>query len=398
MLCATLAAPPMRFSSRSNWTMGTGASGEMRVTRPIRNWSSITSPTTRTRARETVPPGRGRARGSVSPAKRAGLTAGRSGRRRTGSVSITRNSIRNSESPKLCSNSPAREHRRRSPRAPPAARNRCAARRELAPQVRWPRRRGTRSRWPAPAGRARRQSASARCAGAGSPWLDGVRVADTARRARSHHVRADARQRMRLDHRRGPRAASRRDRGWSGRAGRRSNRSGWRCVPARAGRTARRRPAGSRAAGSPCRRSSSATASTTPTHALRVNVSAMATASAGITIAAHAPWRDVEQQPRDGGADHEHQQTRVGHVVPERALRPLAEMVVVEACRTGRCPRIALAAPTVMMTLKTVSARFAARELVDGRHEQEQDQLLGVDEARARDPARRRPTPASSAA
>jgi len=37
------------------------------------------------------------------------------------------------------------------------------------------------------------------------------------------------------------------------------------------------------------RMKSSATASTTPTHALRVNVSAMATASAGMTMAAHVP-------------------------------------------------------------------------------------------------------------
>ena len=51
-LRATLAAPPgMRFS-RSKSTTGTGASGEIRLTRPQTNWSSITSPTTHRRARE----------------------------------------------------------------------------------------------------------------------------------------------------------------------------------------------------------------------------------------------------------------------------------------------------------------------------------------------------------
>src|SRR4029450_3262838 len=46
MLWATFAAPPRRYSSRSNRTTGTGASGEMRSTRPIMNWSSMTSPMT----------------------------------------------------------------------------------------------------------------------------------------------------------------------------------------------------------------------------------------------------------------------------------------------------------------------------------------------------------------
>src|SRR6185503_10791125 len=48
MLCATLAAPPMRCVSSRNATTGTGASGEMRVTRPTRNVSSIASPMTST--------------------------------------------------------------------------------------------------------------------------------------------------------------------------------------------------------------------------------------------------------------------------------------------------------------------------------------------------------------
>ncbi len=44
-------------------------------------------------------------------------------------------------------------------------------------------------------------------------------------------------------------------------------------------------------------------------------------------------------------------------------------------------PRTALAAPTVMMTLKTVTARLPARELIDRRNDQEHDELLRIDEA-----------------
>src|SRR3990170_386287 len=47
-LCATLAEPPTRRCSLANRTIGTGASGEMRSTWPTMNWSTITSPTTRT--------------------------------------------------------------------------------------------------------------------------------------------------------------------------------------------------------------------------------------------------------------------------------------------------------------------------------------------------------------
>jgi hypothetical protein len=44
----TLPAPPMRYSSWSCSTTGTGASGEMRLTRPMTKWSSIRSPATST--------------------------------------------------------------------------------------------------------------------------------------------------------------------------------------------------------------------------------------------------------------------------------------------------------------------------------------------------------------
>jgi len=50
-LRATLAAPPGMKLSRSKSTTGTGASGEMRATRPQMNWSSMTSPITSTRVR-----------------------------------------------------------------------------------------------------------------------------------------------------------------------------------------------------------------------------------------------------------------------------------------------------------------------------------------------------------
>src|SRR5262247_2246139 len=54
MLCATLAAPPMRCVCRSKATTATGASGEMRLTRPMRKVSSIASPMTSTCAAENA--------------------------------------------------------------------------------------------------------------------------------------------------------------------------------------------------------------------------------------------------------------------------------------------------------------------------------------------------------
>ena len=61
-LRATLPAPPGMKLSRSNSTTGTGASGEMRATLPQRNWSSITSPRTMTRARPAAESNSARAR------------------------------------------------------------------------------------------------------------------------------------------------------------------------------------------------------------------------------------------------------------------------------------------------------------------------------------------------
>ncbi len=51
---STLAAPPSRADSRRMSTTGTGASGEMRVTSPHTNSSSITSPYTTTRRSRTA--------------------------------------------------------------------------------------------------------------------------------------------------------------------------------------------------------------------------------------------------------------------------------------------------------------------------------------------------------
>ena len=61
VIAATLAAPPGMELSRSKSTTGTGASGEIRETRPQINWSSMISPTTTTRARPAAAPVRHRA-------------------------------------------------------------------------------------------------------------------------------------------------------------------------------------------------------------------------------------------------------------------------------------------------------------------------------------------------
>jgi len=91
---------------------------------------------------------------------------------------------------------------------------------------------------------------------------------------------------------------------------------------------------------------------------------------------------DVEEQPRHRRADHQHQQTRVGHVVPERALRPLAEMVVVEHPVLHDAQDRAGSADGDD-DVEDRQRAVPARQLVDRRHQQEQDELLGVDEARA---------------
>ena len=72
-LRATLAAPPGMKLSRSNSTTGTGASGEMRETRPQMNWSSITSPMTSTRVRAAAC----RIRRTRSTGRSRGFMAGR---------------------------------------------------------------------------------------------------------------------------------------------------------------------------------------------------------------------------------------------------------------------------------------------------------------------------------
>ena len=63
-----------------------------------------------------------------------------------------------------------------------------------------------------------------------------------------------------------------------------------------------------------------------PTHALRVNVKTSANSSAGSTSAAHARWCFANITRDDRRARDQHQQPRVGHVEPERPLRPPAQV------------------------------------------------------------------------
>ena len=131
-----------------------------------------------------------------------------------------------------------------------------------------------------------------------------------------------------------------------------------------------------------------------PTHALRVKVSARATSERRHHERRPHAVALLEEQARDGGRRHQHQQARVGHVVPQRPLRPLAEVVVVRGCRTGRCRTTALAAPTVMMTLTIVRARAPPRAIwYDRRHHQEEQQAAcrrsGSRAGRPRTPPRR---------
>ena len=98
------------------------------------------------------------------------------------------------------------------------------------------------------------------------------------------------------------------------------------------------------------RMNSTVTATATPTQALRVNVKRDGHGERGHDDRGPGAMTRIEQQAADGGADDQHQQTRVGHVVAHRALRPLSEVVVVES-PYWTMPRMALAAPTVMMTL-----------------------------------------------
>ena len=108
---ATLPAPPTWKLSRSTSTTGTGASGEMRDTRPHRNSSSITSPTTSTR-RPRIAETMARARAGERGLTRREPPRGRAARRANGTAVTSRTSISTSESPRLYSNEPRDEDRR----------------------------------------------------------------------------------------------------------------------------------------------------------------------------------------------------------------------------------------------------------------------------------------------
>ena len=128
------------------------------------------------------------------------------------------------------------------------------------------------------------------------------------------------------------------------------------------------------------RMNSRPTATQAPTHALRVNVSDRATTSAGMTSAGQIRSRDAEHEPRRRDADDQHQRARVGHVVTERAARPLAEAVVVQhAVLDDAVDRRGSADGDDDVDHRR--GALAAREVVDGRDDQEEQELLVVDEA-----------------
>ncbi len=126
---------------------------------------------------------------------------------------------------------------------------------------------------------------------------------------------------------------------------------------------------------------SSAAAAQTPTQALRVSVSETATSSAGRTRAAHDTLAFAEQQTRKRGADNEHQQARIRHVVAERALRPPAEVVVVK----DRVLKDPVRGADGAERQDDGDHRFGApgvEQAIRHRHQGKQDELLAVDETR----------------
>ena len=91
----------------------------------------------------------------------------------------------------------------------------------------------------------------------------------------------------------------------------------------------------------------------------------------------------IEEQPRHAAADDQHQRARVGHPVRERALRPAAEVVVVEQAVLHHADEGAGGADRERDGGQRAGAR-AAREREHHRHEQEEHQLLGVGDAHRR--------------
>ena len=102
----------------------------------------------------------------------------------------------------------------------------------------------------------------------------------------------------------------------------------------------------------------------------------------------------AEEDARQGHAEHEHQQPRVRHVVPERALRALAQVVVVQdrvlknaERRAGRGKR--------QNHRRHRHRTVAGREAVHERDDQQQHELLAFEQAHTRIRRERRRTRAS---
>ena len=126
--------------------------------------------------------------------------------------------------------------------------------------------------------------------------------------------------------------------------------------------------------------SSTAMPMQTPTHALRVNVRPRATSTAGSTSSGQTRSRAAEQQARRRDARHDHQRARVRHVVGERALRTSTEVVEVQEAVLEQADEGAGRADGDDHRREEVRP-MPAREPVHQRHDQEQHQLLGVDQA-----------------
>ena len=90
-----------------------------------------------------------------------------------------------------------------------------------------------------------------------------------------------------------------------------------------------------------------------------------------------------EHQARHGGARHQHQQAGVRHVKAEGALRPASEIVVIEDQVLDDSPRCAERA-NGDHDVDGGQAQFARQQPVNDRDNDQQDELLGVDEADAR--------------
>ena len=138
MLRATLPAPPRCKLSCVTSTTGTGASGEIRATRPQTNSSSITSPTTSTR-RSRMAPSRARARRRSRGAACTQRRPQPRPREGEGETDASRITNKTSESPRLYSNSPATKTATStaSPRAPGRP---ASSRPRAGPHAAWRRR------------------------------------------------------------------------------------------------------------------------------------------------------------------------------------------------------------------------------------------------------------------